>query len=339
MNKAYISVSGFSASGSSAVIDYLKEFSNIFECSAEIRFIQDPYGISQLERAITTDWNDVASSAAARDYLWLCKICNRNGGGKNPFARCGLSYGKKINKNFYRYSREYILSLSDFTYKSDYYCQKFKKNYLKYVSDRIRLGIELSSKRKIKIANRKMEDSYFIHPSQERFEEETKKYMDKIFEKHFTDTVDYVLLDQAISVNNPDGINKYFNNGKLIIVDRDPRDMYIDDIVNWGAVFGKFGSLEDAKRYVCNHKAMREKIKHDKNVLLVRFEELVLDYDKVTEKIRNFLDLDNSKHIYPNKYFDPSISKKNIGLWKKHYEEFKDAIDYIGENLKDYCFE
>ena len=70
---------------------------------------------------MTDDWNVISSSAAIRDFLWLCKMCGRKGGGKNPFAKAGLSYSKKINKNFYRISEDYVKRLSDYTFTSDYY--------------------------------------------------------------------------------------------------------------------------------------------------------------------------------------------------------------------------
>ena len=36
---------------------------------------------------------------------------------------------------------------------------------------------------------------------------------------------------------------------------------------------------------------------------------------------------------------NPNVSKKNIGIWKKYYNEYKEAIDYIYLELKSYCVE
>ena len=92
---SFIAISGFFSSGSSAVTDLLKEFQNTYECKAEIRIIKDPYGISQLEQALVHHWELLNSSAAIQDFLWLCKIYNRNG--KHVFSPAGLSYGKNIS--------------------------------------------------------------------------------------------------------------------------------------------------------------------------------------------------------------------------------------------------
>ena len=337
--KEYVCVSGFSASGSSAVVDLLKEFDGFFECSAEIRIIQDPYGITQLERALIDDWNEISSSIAINDFLWLCKKCAKVGGGRNPFAPSGLSYSKKICKDFYNLSVKYIESLSSFSYKSDYYCQKFKKSYIKYVFDRILLGIQLKSKGKIRLFNVKKK-SYFSHPSIDEFERETKKFFNNVFQQNFYAGYRRIILDQAISVNKPDSVFRYFDNGKLIIVDRDPRDMFIDDIVNWGNSFDSdLDSIDAGKRFVLRHKAMRSNYLDNPNILYINFEELVLNYEETVTKILKFLGADNEEHINKFKYFNPNVSKKNIGIWKKYYNEYKEAIDYIYLELKSYCVE
>lgn len=339
MKKWFVCVSGYSASGSSAAVDLLKEFDGFFECSAEIRIIQDPYGITQLERALIDDWNEISTPSAITDFLWLCKKCAKKGGGKNPFAPCGLSYSRKINKHFYDIAVEYVERLSEYKFKSDYYCQKFKKNYFKYVWDRMCLGIEIKSKRKIKLTT-KRKYSYFSHPSRERFETETKAFFNSLFSSYFENGYSHIVLDQAVSVNKPETAFRYFENGKLIIVDRDPRDMFVDDIVNWGNFpDGDVDLLEAGRRFVIRHKAMRpNRLEHD-DVLYLKFEELVLNYDETVAQIIRFLELDNSFHIKKKLYFDPNVSSKNIGIWKKYYGDFKEALDLISEELSAYCFE
>ena len=73
-NMMFINVSGFFTSGSSAVVDLLKEFDDTYECKAEVRIIKDPYGISQLEHSLVDSWELINSSAAIMDFLKLCKI-------------------------------------------------------------------------------------------------------------------------------------------------------------------------------------------------------------------------------------------------------------------------
>ena len=69
----FVSVSGFCSSGSSAVIDLLKEIKGCYVPDAEIRFIKDPYGIVEMEDALVNHWEFINSSAAISDFLDICK--------------------------------------------------------------------------------------------------------------------------------------------------------------------------------------------------------------------------------------------------------------------------
>ena len=127
MNKAmtFVDVSGFFTSGSSAMVDLLKEFRGFYESNAEIRFIKDPYGIAQLENSLVNQWELINSSAAISDFLELCRKGCRNG--KGLLSPAGYNLKNTISPDFMRYTKEYVSSLSEYTYKIDFYHYKFKK--------------------------------------------------------------------------------------------------------------------------------------------------------------------------------------------------------------------
>ena len=75
---------------------------------------------------------------------------------------------------------------------------------------------------------------------------------------------------------------------------------------------------------------------HNSNILRLRFEEIILDYQNVLNKIYKFLDIDKSLHVEKGKYFNPEYSKKNIWIWKNIPDQ--KAISKIEEQLKKYCF-
>lgn len=337
---SYIAVSGYFSSGSSAVVDLLKEYENVFECDAEIRLIKDPYGISELERALTTNWELLNSAAAIRDFLWLCFICNRKS--TTPFSKAGLSYCTKLTPDFMKLTKEYIEELSEYEYKSDFYYQKFKKKYLRYVIDRIRMGIEFYTNGRLRTANRKVPSAYFANPSKEKFEGATKKYLNSLFGQCITSDCEkgYVILDQAISTNDTDAIHRYFDDARLIIVDRDPRDMYVEDLVRWREnLDNDVSSAEAGRRYVLRHKALRQSIpESDSAVYNIKFENLVLQYEKTVSDIEAFLGFDARTHMSKKKYLIPEKSAKNIGVWKKYYDVYKDALDVISMELGEYCY-
>ena len=335
---SFIGVSGFFSSGSSAVVDLLKEFNNTYECNAEIRIIKDPYGISQLEQSLVHHWELLNSSAAIRDFLHICRIYNRYNNG--IFSPAGLSYAKKINSNFMEITENYIKDLVDYEYQSDFYYQKIKKPYYRYVMDRIRFGIEYYSNGKIRSANRNNPVSYFSHPTEEQFLKATRNYLKNVFSPCLPESVNEgtIILDQAISTNDTDAIFRYFDDAKLIIVDRDPRDMYVEDLERWRENLDKdTESAEAGHRYVMRHKALREGIKESDRVKTIRFEELINNYDEMVIDIVDFLNMDIRNHVHPKQFLNPDKSRKNIGIWKKYYNKYKDALDMIAESLPNYC--
>ncbi len=333
----FVDVSGFFTSGSSAMVDLLKEFRGFYESNAEIRFIKDPYGITQMENALINQWEFINSSAAISDFLDLCRKSCRYG--KGLFSPAGFGLKKTISPDFMKITEEYISDLTDYTYKFDFYHYKFKKPYLKYVIDRYRWAIEYLSKGKFKTANRNIETCYFAHPTQEQFNNATKKYFSRLFDNHVGDGRSFIILDQAVSPNNTQVIEKYFNKAKMIIIDRDPRDMYVDDI-QWGENLDKnFQSREAALKYVRRAKALRDDIELSENILYVRFEDLIINYDETRLKILHFLGLNVEDHILMKKYLKPEVSIKNIGIWRKFYPECKEAIDAIAEELPDLLYD
>ena len=124
----FINVAGYFGTGSSAVVDLLKEFKDFYECDAEIRFIKDPYGISQLENALVNQWELVNSAAAIADFREMCRKGCRPGG-NNPFAKAGLAYKQRIATDFMDIVDEYIGRLTEYQYIGDFYHFKFKKPY------------------------------------------------------------------------------------------------------------------------------------------------------------------------------------------------------------------
>ena len=75
--------------------------------------------------------------------------------------------------------------------------------------------------------------------------------------------------------------------------------------------------------------------KNDHRVLRINFEDLIYKYDDTKKTVFDFLDIDESDHINKFKYFDPKVSIKNVGIWKKH--ENQDDMNKIYEELKEYC--
>lgn len=330
----FINVSGFHNSGSSSVVNLLKEYKDFYEGEAEMRLIKDPYGLAHLERELTGEfWGLINASAAITDFLDYAKKCARYG--KGVFSPAGLSYAKYINPDFVRITEAFIKKIVEFEYKTDFYHYKFRKSYLKYVTDRIRNGLDKKNKGRLGITNSNIETCYFAHPSREQFDNAVKDY----FEELYTPLVEMgkgnnIILDQAISPNNTQVMHRFFRNAKMFIVKRDPRDMYMNDIMRG---FAHNGTKEDGQQFAIKQKALRSNVILDDDMMEVQFEELVLDCKTKITAIEDFLGIKKEDHLYPERYFNIEKSRENVFLWKKAAPKYQAALRAIEELVPEMC--
>jgi len=111
-------------------------------------------------------------------------------------------------------------------------------------------------------------------------------------------------------------------NSKMLVVIRDPKDVLadtmrvrwiaapirVDQFIQWESmIYNKWMKIEDE---------LKEKSLYNKNIKLIRFEDLIIKYDTTVDKIFKFLGIKKSDHILKKKYLDPEISIKNVGQWK-----------------------
>lgn len=161
----------------------------------------------------------------------------------------------------------------------------------------------------------------------------SKQWLDNVIQIVGASDKKAVLLDQAIHLGQHISIwPKFFDPFKLIVVYRDPRDiiaeqekykyLYRQQISsNDICLYGE--SFEDALRYRGDVMLARMKqvevIKQNvpsQNLLVLKFEDLVHDYEIQKSRIESFLGLSAEDHILPKKYFDPLKSSKNVGVYK-----------------------
>lgn len=334
----FINVTGYVASGSSAVIDFIREFDNTAVCKTEIRFIRDPFGIIDLDTALTYNWENERASYAIWNFLDRSKKMARFN--RHVWSPMGHSYKKFLNKNYMKITKEYVEELTDYKATFGHYCDNYNFHYFSYVCNRIRRNIEKKKRGKMDIANRRIRKNYFAHPTDEQFVEATRKYIERLFEPISDNGSKTIILDQALPPDNLYYSERYFRDCMNILVTRDPRDIYTTNVYGMDVIAEKKGSLESGKRFVKYLRTIIEKENFGNGkLLIIRFEDLVLHYEETTKVISDFLGLDESKHYYKKEFLNPDKSCKNVGIWKKYYQKSKPAIDYIYNELKDLCWD
>ncbi len=322
-----ICTAGFSWSGSSAVCDYLKEFDDnqVFN-DCEFLLAYYPDGLEDLDYHLNVNCSKFLSSCTAiprfrkvANYLLkiptkgkIKKITNSYLDDITQVKWIGWGQGQDLLHNLFLY-----------------------RNLGIRINERLMKFLPVSFCKKIRIyPNRVMEFS--IKP--DYFKERTLQYTDNILSCLGLDLNKNIVLDQACAGTDPAKSLKYFRNSKAILVDRDPRDLY----VLAKKYFSKqsypipFENVKDFVTYFFNmHKSIHEIIDEDL-VLYIKFEDLVYRYQETSKKIDAFLGLENCRRS--KVFFNPRESMINTQLFKK-FDDIKEDIAFIEEELADYLYD
>ena len=128
---------------------------------------------------------------------------------------------------------------------------------------------------------------------------------------------------------------KFFKNSKAILVDRDPRDLYILAKC-YLKIQGSCIPTDDVQKFVEYWRLIRENCTvDDSNILHISFEDLIFNYGVISDRIKHFLGIENSCNN--NTFFDPNVSINNTRLFLSHSELSKD-IEYICKELSQFLY-
>lgn len=324
-DKRFFLVSGYCWSGSGAIVDLLKEYRCNIEPGIEFRLIKDPYGINDLYNALVVKRDPLNYDIAIKDYLWFVSSLNR----KPTKLRHGLDYQNYFGNDLMKYTNEYINKLVKYQYTSSWWMFDLKKSPFEMFKFRFKrkfFGVVEESK------------MYFSDISKEAFCSITSEYIEKLlFSKMSNSNKNNIILDQAVSVFNALNEMQFLKNSKLIVVDRDPRDVYTE-LCKGGFLIGdQLMKSRDAMMYVEWHNAWRmnnHQLEKNNDILQLKFEDIIFRYDETVAKVESFLGLSSCDHTEIGKYLDVKKSKANVGIWKTFLTP--DEIRIFDENLKEY---
>ena len=333
--KRFITCASYYGTGSSAVTDFVSEFNNVFNfTNEEFRFIQDPDGISDLEFNLTECFNRHNSGHSLKRYKRLVDFYSGNLFGK----KYSQFFGDKWKEISYRY----IDNLMDFSYPGWWQYDLYDRGSFFYFRKRI---INKILHKTIwrntpdrHLNTMKKETTYCSHPSEEKFLTMTRDYIYELFESVVPQEKNVIMVDQLLPPMNIKRYLRYFyDNIQVIIVDRDPRDVFILDKYVW-----KDGILpNDAEtfckwfRYTRSHRKT-EDLNTDQ-IKFIRFEDLIYRYNQTTDDLSAWLKLDPKQHVNPRSNFNPEISIHNTQVWKK-YPNSNIEIKLIEQKLNEYLY-
>ena len=184
----------------------------------------------------------------------------------------------------------------------------------------------------------RIKDNRFVMQecTKDKFYQLCQQFLYSIFNMQYNGDSRYLVLDQAVYVTTQ-GVRycrNFIPNMKNIVVWRDPRDRY---------VIAKRQNIEwmphdTVEQFIEHTKSLYRPMDiNSKEYLAIRFEDLILDYDKTIAQIEEYLNL--GEHKRPMSCLDTSISCKNIGMWENAEDIPQEDFEKIYEELKEYCYE
>lgn len=310
-----ISVQGFGHSGSGAVIDLLREYkgnkvighvdstmhslTNKNEGKGEVDFIRHAGGILELDEMLKVK-NVFINDALLKRYIKLIE-----------------------NSSYFRNS-QYLMTLA-----SKFFSQivelevkeSHNSDYNTYLNDLVLPFKSIYLKKQMEIKEFRKVAREFICNFTNYFYEEGVKYL--IMDQMFSDT----------DLNYKRNVD-FCSNLKMIIVYRDPRDVLalaIHSNVDWIP-------HSDVNEFMTWYRHQLAGIDfEEKNYLLLRFEDLIYNYDNIVRVIEQFLNLLSTDHINKYSSFNPQESIKGVGIWQKdiiHESWYKT----ISLELNSFCY-
>lgn len=325
-----IGACGFGATGSSVVTDYLKEFDGVVvKDDLEFTYVSQPDGLVDIERAIMHPTGRTTGSIIA--FRRFEDMVNRR---KSAYQIHGLS-----SDVFLKSAKDFIDAIT----MTKWYWTLYHKECRYSPKHILRKYME---KKAIPAMERKYGHRASIWPMEEvrlsvcpdNFYDAAQKHVDELLKGMGLDQSKMIALDQPFSGSNPQACFPFFKDPYAIVVDRDPRDLY---------VFGKtklmgkmhFFPIEDVDDFIIYYRCLRKDrpyLQSNPRILKLRFEDLVYEYDRTTSVLREFLHLPDNPH--PKSIFDPSLSIANTQVFKR-FPQFAEDVKKIEDALPEYLFD
>ena len=330
----FITCASYYGTGSSAVTDLLNECDNVHNTGDyEFRFIQDPDGIRDLEYNLVENNHRHNSGYALRRYRENVKFLNG--------SKLIKKYNGFFGDQWMELSKKYIDDLTDVAYKGTWHQELRDRGRVAYFIERFVNKIMHSVFR----LNRDKQIQIFLRNNielasfpKDRFYDVTKEYIENLFRSINRDDKEFIMADQLVPASNTSQYLKYFNNIKVICVDRDPRDLFILEKEIWHGTLIPRDVESFCKWYRVTRAHKRYEVDDPEKIMRINFENLIFDYDTFSNRILDFCGIDASHHVAPKTLLDPAVSVKNTRLYERYDKYSKDVL-FIEKELKDSLYE
>lgn len=334
-----IAITGYYGTGSSAIVDLLAEYEGCSEGSLrnyEHIPLYVPDGLFDLESKLLYNNDLHRSDEAIKSFRKAMYRLN------DEYQGWFGSYKYHYGNQFREITDRFIDKLVQYRHSGqwyDYY-EKPKFSAVKFAKDCIKTclpGKEIQGvfgmvnrippERTMELSFISPED-FYCHARQF-----IKEYCDMIAGDHKGD----LILDHLVFPHHAYKMDRFFDDDfRLIIVDRDVRDLYVLCKYVWPRlnVSAPYPREKDAFLTLWNRIRGAERPCDSEKVLRVHFEDLIYRYEETVARIEAFVGLTPEQHIAPKSRFDPARSINNTQNFRIRPEWTAEVAD-IPEKTRD----
>lgn len=334
INSKILSVAGYGSTGSSAVVNFLEEFNTCHVMGGEFRLVQDPDGLEELCCNLSNSWGWNRSDAYIRRFIKYTDIIGRR---ISP-----IKYGENLNKafnfNFFEHRDKFIADIVDTKWTGHWFYHDYhERNYLEVLIENFKrsLSWHFGFSRLWLRENTKKSAMYFVRSDKDVYSS-ARKFLNELFNE-LDIASEYLVFDQLILPYHKEKFEPLFPNFKQIVVDRDPRDVYLD-AKNYNA----YPITKNIESFISFYESSRKvnAPTNNESTLLIQFEDLIYNYNSTTNKIVDFLGIDVANHTKQLTRFDPKISIANTKTWlKPENASHIGDMAIVKDRLSKWCYE
>lgn len=337
-NKQLVDLSGYMFSGKSAVSDLLREFENVYVPSyhEEFELIRINDGLLDLYKTLSSNWSPNRADNALRRFEKISNKLACTPKGIEKLWAVGFGYNKRYS-NFDLKTREFIDKLKISSWRLNWPTE------LLYMSKSEIFRHKLDARIKKGCYWPEIDFSLTIRNGVEQC---ISDYLYEIFSDFYSQGNHTVVMHNALEPYSPEQGVQFIKNGKCIIIDRDVRDIYVNCIKHNNGynddveIFKKISGASKIESFIERQRIMRIASceQNNDNILRIRFEDLVYNYEITLRVIIEFLNLEPASHKKKLKFFNPSKSINNCNNWLDLPSDELINIKKIEQLLPEYCY-
>ncbi len=302
-----VDVSGYSYSGKGAVVDILRDFPALEVHKKEFEFllIRSTDGLLDLRNHIIDNPSEIRVDMAIKRFINLSNNLSRKPTSLFRPMSIFTPPGQDYSNLFPGFDEHTLNFLNNICFNSSEYWpfpSLYNSNFKSFLEKFFKL-----------VNGDKNTKKYFSHISKDEFDNFLNTYLREVLFSNISNKKTKVVTSNMLEVYCPNHFFEAIQPCKLIIVDRDPRGIFI-------SIPGNKNDLENKKKvneFIEKFKNQRSKkflknLKHD-NILTLKFEDIFKDLNSILEKISIFLD-EPIPTTFDNFSFEKS--KLNVDSWK-----------------------